>query len=264
MTRTAATAALLASIAVVGTPFAQAPLRIVRFEPNGPPGVKWEGRGNSKTHYYYRSALNKNTAAGIWTSPDFSGQMHRVTSTEFIYLLQGSITLLHKSGHEEVFHAGDALVIPRGTEFQWKKSDDVKEYWAIFEREDGPGTLPPTTGTPTFFRMSPDGPAGKGLTGTGRTKEHEYYAGADGSSVGVWETAPHTSPGFHKTSYTEIMVFLTGHVTLTTPDGQAERFKAGEVALVPKGIEYKWSSDTVRKYWVIFDNDRAKGSSAAR
>ena len=136
--------------------------------------------------------------------------------------------------------------------------------WAIFEREDGPGTLPPATGTPMFFRMSADGPTGKGLTGSGRTKEHEYYTGADRSSVGVWETAPHTSPGFHKTTYTELMVFLAGNVTLTTPDGQDERFKAGEVALVPKGIEYKWSSDTVRKYWVIFDSDPAKGSSPSK
>jgi uncharacterized cupin superfamily protein len=44
-------------------------------------------------------------------------------------------------------------------------------------------------------------------------------------------------------------------VTLTTPNGQTERFMAGDVALVPKGIEYKWSSNTTRKFWVIFDND---------
>ncbi len=265
MTRTAAVlVALFLGVALVAMSYAQPTLRIIRFEPNGPPGVQWEGRGNSKTHYYYRSAQNKNTAAGIWTSPDFSGQTHRVTSTEFIYLLQGAITLLHKNGREEVFRAGDAVVIPRGTEFQWKKSEDVKEYWAIFEREDGSGALPPTTGAPIFFRMSSKGPAGNGLTGTGRTKEHEYYSGADGSSIGVWETAPHTSAGFHKAAYTEMMVFLKGNVTLTTPDGLEERFKAGDVALVPKGIEYKWSSDTVRKYWVIFDKDQATGSIAPR
>ena len=51
------------------------------------------------------------------------------------------------------------------------------------------------------------------------------------------------------------MVFLKGTVTLTTPDGQTERFAPGDVALVPKGIEYKWSSDTARKFWVIFDTD---------
>jgi uncharacterized cupin superfamily protein len=101
--------------------------------------------------------------------------------------------------------------------------------------------------------LSRDGPQGVELKGSGRTREHEYYSGADGSSVGVWETAPYTSPSFHKTTYAELMVFLSGNTTLTTPDGQEERFKAGEAALVPAGIEYKWSSDTVRKFWVIFD-----------
>jgi uncharacterized cupin superfamily protein len=128
-----------------------------------------------------------------------------------------------------------------------------REYWVIFDRE-GP-TTPAPKSPPTFFRLEADGPAGKGLTDSGRTREYEYYAGADGSSVGVWETQPYTAPNFHKTKYAELMVFLKGNVTLTTPTGQMERFKAGEVALVPKGIEYKWSSDTTRKFWVIFDND---------
>jgi uncharacterized cupin superfamily protein/outer membrane protein assembly factor BamB len=236
----------------VGFPPTEKP-RILRLLPGGPPGAAWDTRGTDRTYYYYRSAQNKNMAAGVWTSPDYSGRMHTAASTEFIYLLEGTITLLHKSGVEEVFTPGDALVIPRGTEFQWKRSDNVREFWAIFEREDGPGTLPPSSGTPAFFKLSRDGPQGVGLKGSGRTREHEYYSGADGSSVGVWETAPHTSPGFHKTTYAELMVFLSGQTTLTTPDGQEERFKAGEAALVPAGIEYKWSSDTVRKFWVIFD-----------
>jgi uncharacterized cupin superfamily protein len=236
--------------------------RILRFEPNGPGGVGLKGndRDSSKIYHYYRSKADERVAAGIWSSPDFSGRMRRVTNTEFIYILEGAVTLLDKSGREETFKAGDALLIPRGTEFQWKKTDNLKEYWVIFDRET-PST-PAAQGTPTFFKLDRNGPPGKGLTGTGRTKEHEYYSGADGSSVGVWETQPHTSPNFHKTKYAELMLFLSGNVTLTTPDRQSEKFKAGEVALVPKGIEYKWSSDTTRKFWVIFDNDPPSKSSA--
>ena len=69
MTRIA-TAALVVGVALVAMPLAQTPLRIIRFEPRGSAGVSWESRGNDRTHYYYRSAQNKNTAAGIWTSPD--------------------------------------------------------------------------------------------------------------------------------------------------------------------------------------------------
>jgi uncharacterized cupin superfamily protein len=241
----------------------QAP-KILRFEPNGPAGAGLKGndRDTSKVHYYYKSKADEHVAAGVWSSPDFSGRMRKVTNTEFIYILEGAVTLADKSGREETFKVGDAVLIPRGTEFQWKKTDNLKEYWVIFDREVQ-GT-PAPQGTPTFFKLDRNGPPGKGLAGTGRTKEHESYTGADGSSVGVWETQPHTSPSFHKTKYAELMVFLAGNVTLTTPDGQTEKFKAGDVALVPKGIEYKWSSDTTRKYWVIFDNDPPAKSSAAR
>ena len=254
---------MIAVIMLAAFPHAQDTPRIVRFEPNALAGRDWssDAGGRTKTHYYYRSRQNNRVAAGIWESPDYSGQMRRASFTEFIYLLRGSITLTHKSGREETFKAGDALIIPRGTEFQWKRSDDVKEYWVIFEREDGPQALAPVTGTPVFFRIHRDGPDGKGLAAEGRTKQHEYYSGADGSSIGVWETAPHTAPAFHKTSYAELMVFLKGNATLTTPDGQQERFSAGDVALVPKGIEYKWSSDTVRKFWVIFDKDAKPSAS---
>ena len=241
---------------------AQTGSRILRFEPNGPAGAGLKGndRDSSKIYHYYKSKADERVAAGIWSSPDFSGKLHKANNTEFIHILEGAVTLFDKSGREETFKAGDSVVIPRGAEFQWKKTDNLKEYWVIFDRE-GPST-PAAKGTPTFFKLDRNGPPGKGLAGTGRTKEHEYYSGADGSSVGVWETQPHTSPNFHKTKYAELMVFLSGNVTLTTPDGQTEKFKAGEVALVPKGIEYKWSSDTTRKFWVIFDNDRPAKSSA--
>ena len=254
---------VLAAVLATGVSgFAQTGSRILRFEPNGPGnvGLKGNDRDTSKIYHYYKSKADERVAAGIWSSPDFSGRMRKVTNTEFIYILEGAVTLADKSGREETFKVGDAVLIPRGTEFQWKKTDNLKEYWVIFDREAA-GT-PAPQGTPTFFKLDRNGPPGKGLAGTGRTKEHEYYSGADGSSVGDWETQPHTSPNFHKTKYAELMLFLSGNVTLTTPDGQTEKFKAGEVAFVPKGIEYKWSSDTTRKYWVIFDSDPPTKSSA--
>lgn len=249
-------------VAVLGiTLQAQDKPKILRFEPNGPAGQGLTGndRDKSKVHYYYKSKADERVAAGVWSSPDFSGKMRKVTNTEFIYILEGTVTFEDKSGREETFKVGDAVLIPRGTEFVWKRTQNEKEYWVIFDRE-APGT-PAPQGTPTFFRLSVDGPPGKGLAGTGRTKEYEYYTTADGSSVGVWETQAFTAPNVHLTKYAELMVFLKGNVTLTTPDGQTERFKAGDVALVPKGIEYKWSSDTTRKFWVIFDSEPPKATA---
>ena len=230
----------------------QDPPKIVRFSPDGA-GPWSQGNGTTKTFYYYKSTSDPRLATGVWASNEPGGKLRTAAFTEFIHILEGSVVFEDKAGKETTFKAGDSVVIPRGTEFAWKKSNNMKEYWVIFDRQ-AEGVAPPQ-GTPMFYKLSPEGPVGKGLTPNknGRTKEHEYFAGADGSSVGVWETKPNTSADFHQTKYAELMLFLSGTVTLSTPEGQVERFTAGEVALVPKGIRYKWSGDTVRKFWVIFD-----------
>jgi uncharacterized cupin superfamily protein len=262
MTRTARKAiGALAALLVAATASAQEQ-KIIRFEPNGPAGVGLKGneRSTAKSHTYYKSATNERMTAGVWTSPDYSGPMHVQPFTEFIYLLEGSVTFQAKDGREETFTAGDAVMIPRGTEFSWKKTNNLREYYVIFDRE-APG-MPAPQGTPTFYKLNKEGPGAKGLKGEGRTKSATFFTGGDKSSVGVWETAPHAAADFgRETQYAELMVFLSGTVTLSTPQGQKEVFKAGEVALVPKGIRYKWESDTVRKYWVIFDRNPAPAAA---
>jgi len=237
--------------------------KIIRFSPNGA-GAWDQGQGTTKTFYYYKSKADPRMAAGVWASNEPGGKLRKATFTEFIHILEGSVVFEDKTGAETTFKAGDSVVIPRGAEFAWKKSNDMREYWVIFDRQ-AEGVAPPQ-GTPMFFKLSADGPAAKGLTANknGRTKEHEYFIGADGSSVGVWETTPNTAADFHLTRYAELMLFLSGNVTLSTPEGQVERFTAGDVALVPKGIRYKWSGDTVRKFWVIFDAQTAPPPSARR
>ena len=252
---------------------AQTPSSIVRYEPNGPGGAGLVG-ADSKTsarddwkatsYYYYKSTLNPKVSSGIWETANFHAPLHTTKSTEFIHLLQGTITLADASGKEEVFHAGDNLLIPRGTEVQWKKTENVKEYWALFDFVPAEEAAAASEGPqPTVIRLAPDGPAGKDLTAHGTTKSYKYLVCADKSFVGVWETEPMTSPDFHSNKYTELMVFLSGKVTLSTPSGQAETFHAGDVALVPRGTQYKWSSDTARKFYAIFDFAPEGASQAA-
>jgi uncharacterized cupin superfamily protein len=187
--------------------------------------------------------------AGVWEAAPYTSGPHKTKYSEFMLLLEGSVTLVGKDGREETFRAGDALLVPRGAELTWKQTEKVRKYWVIFDRSE---ELPMEA--PAVIRLSSDGPAGKGLVGEGRTKYHTYYQTPDErESVGVWETKPHASADFHRTKYAELMVFLKGTVSLVEKDGNEQKFQAGDVALVPKGIEYKWKSDTVRKYWVIFD-----------
>src|SRR5207245_8470604 len=102
--------------------------KILRFEPNGPGGHGLVGndRDTSKVYYYYKSKADERVAAGVWFSPDFSGKMRKVTNTEFIYILEGTVTFEDKSGRETTFKTGDAVLIPRGTEFAWTRPHNEK------------------------------------------------------------------------------------------------------------------------------------------
>jgi uncharacterized cupin superfamily protein len=235
--------------ALAGAVEADASPSIVRFSPTGPPGVGMTGDEKSREHVYYTSAQDSGVQAGVWEAPPSTSGPHKAKYSEFMVLLEGSVTLVDADGREETFRAGDAILVPRGTEYTWKQTEKLRKYWVIFDRsEEAPATKT------TFVRIEPDGPAGKGLVGEGRTKYHTYYETPDKKqSVGVWETEPHAASDFHETQYAELMVFLAGTVSLTEKNGREQAFAAGDVALVPKGIEYKWKSDTVRKYWVIFD-----------
>jgi uncharacterized cupin superfamily protein len=227
--------------------------QIIRFEPHGPIGIGLEGDDSERSHVYYRSADNRRVSAGVWEAAPHTSELHEALYSEFMYLLGGSVTLIDGAGREETFGAGDALLVPRGTRYTWKQTERLRKYWVIFDVASEAGA-DPMCAEPTFIRLDPNGPVETGLTSRGRTMSHRYYAGQDGSSVGVWETAPHTAPEFHETEYSELMVFLSGTVRLAQPDGAEQTFHAGDVALVPRGAFYQWKSGTARKFWVILDS----------
>jgi uncharacterized cupin superfamily protein len=249
MSRHFAAAAVMASIVVAGE---AADPGIVRFLPDGPPGVGLTTNGRTQSYTYLRTPGNDR--AGVWRAEPSTTGPHTPKYSEFMYLLEGSVTLVDGDGRRETFKAGDAVLVPRGTTYTWQQTEPLRKYYAIFDLEPAGGAPAAKT---SWMRLESDGPAGTGLSGEGRTRSHRYYAGGGRSSVGVWETAPHTSDSFHTTKYAELMVFLSGSGTLRTPDGGGQPFKAGDVVLVPRGASYKWQSERVRKLWVIFDNPAA-------
>lgn len=243
--------AAVAAVSVAVMVGAAAPA-ILHFQPDGPAGVGLKASGRTQSHTYFRSPANERT--GVWRAEPATTGPHTPKYAEFMYLLEGSVTLTDADGRRETFSAGDAVLVPRGTTYTWQQTESLGKYYAIFDLE--PAGATPAAKT-SWVRLEADGPAGKGLTGEGRTKSHRYFAGGGKSSVGVWETAPHTSADFHTTKYAELMVFLSGSGSLLTPDGAGQAFTAGDVVFVPRGASYKWQSERVRKFWVIFDNPAA-------
>ncbi len=235
-----------------GSASAQTHTAIIPLSPDGEPGVGLTGEGNTRSHTFFRSDGNERVA--VWEADAVSYEPYTLEYTEFVYVIEGSLRLTDARGRKETFRPGEAVLLPRGTVITWEQDERMREYYVIFDLEESAEESSADGEPPTFIRLDPNGGA-DGLTGEGSTKSHTYFSGPNRSSVGVWETDPLTDSEFYTPEYSEVMVFLSGTVTLTQPDGSEHTFGAGDAALVPKGATHKWSSDTLRKFWIIFDQE---------
>ena len=263
----------LGALFCLASAYAQTPIKIVRFEPDGPGGkglseplAKVSTYSGEKAYTYrYYEVPNSKEAAGIWASKSAHGGVHKATNTELFYVNAGQATLQDKSRREETFKAGDAVLIPRGAEFSWKRSVDEKEYFVVFDFDPVVHEAANQNIPSTFVKLDPNGPAGKGLPIESMGgHEYKYYSGPSGSSAGVWETNGVESKKFSVAKYSEFMLIIDGAVTLSSPDGTSETFKAGDAVLVPRGAQSKWSSGKVKKYWAAFDFGPSAQESASK
>ena len=80
----------------------------------------------------------------------------------------------------------------------------------------------------------------------------KFYQASDGSTrAGVWECAP-CRVEIDNYSVDEQMIIISGSVTLTNADGNAETFKAGDVLFVSKGSKLTLHiTERLRKFYMI-------------
>ncbi|MFQ5784372.1 MAG: cupin domain-containing protein [Alphaproteobacteria bacterium] len=81
---------------------------------------------------------------------------------------------------------------------------------------------------------------------------HTFFATADESILaGVWECAP-CKEEIESYPVHEMMTVISGSVTVTNADGQAETFVSGDVFYIPKGTKCIWHiTETLRKFYMI-------------
>ena len=117
---------------------------ILRFEPQGPNGLEeWEqmdyaslvsGEPVQNGHLYHEIA-DKGYMVGVWDCTAFTDQMMPYTVDEYMLLLEGDLTMVLPDGGEIDINAGDAFIIPKGFECQWKQPSFVNKIFMIL---DGP------------------------------------------------------------------------------------------------------------------------------
>ena len=122
---------------------------IIRFDPEGPPGqglepmveitpdMLVEGSASERCHNYYTSPSGLLTA-GVWKCTAHTLEFGPYPVDEFMLVLDGSVNIVHEDGHEEIFRAGDAFVIPKGLPCQWKQTESIHKIYVILDDPETP------------------------------------------------------------------------------------------------------------------------------
>jgi uncharacterized cupin superfamily protein len=253
--------------------------KIMRMETNGPDGAgleTWEeispdglesGTPVQRGHMYFDDKKT-GLCAGVWDCTPMVTKMEPYSVNEFMYVLEGSVTIVHENGTEETIRAGESFIIPKGTPCQWKQNEYIRKFFVIFDDKSGAVASDPAS--LKVIRPQPDGAlqaadAGDPSAFVGPVPTihaQDWYTDPTGQFVvGVWEATAMERP-VGPINRCELMLPVKGSMTLLG-DGEETVFKTGEVAFVPKGAPYGWrSSETVRKIYCAFF-DKANEAAAA-
>ena len=107
---------------------------VVRFGPNGVPGVTLQPDELGRGWTYYRSETRESTAAGVALEDpqDITGVM---PYDELVYILEGEVEIRDEKGHTATLGVGDAAVLPRGVELSWRHDQPLRKYWVTWDHD---------------------------------------------------------------------------------------------------------------------------------
>lgn len=94
-----------------------------------PKSIK-EGAPVQKAQSAYEGTDNR-AEAGMWESTAGSWNVNVAGYTEFCVLLEGQVIIHDEAGNENVFNAGDSLVMEDGFKGVWHVPNYVRKYFFI-------------------------------------------------------------------------------------------------------------------------------------
>ncbi len=223
---------------------------ILRLQPSGPNGLEtWEpmdpselesGNPVQRGHLYHEIEA-QGYLAGVWDCTAFTSPMMPYPVDEYMLFLEGELTMVLPDGAEIEIKPGDAFVIPKGFQCQWKQPGFVHKYFVIL---DGPT---PAAENASLHRITvPDLAAPDAADVIHCRTDFLNAAGTMRVEVvacGTGQTPPTTATAH------QMITVLAGALTLH--DGaEAHRFATGETAYLHQGDRAAWSTEAGTHYVV--------------
>jgi triosephosphate isomerase len=186
-------------------------------------------------------------AAGGWPSPALRA------TTEVFYVLEGHGCVSDLDGTRNFFGPGDTVILPKGWSGRWDVLQDIHKVWAVTDHPDVQGSTkaivkPYNTFSPQYLK--PQGVRAGAVHGSPSVAS-ETFLDNGYMGVGSWTCTPGSFP-ISNPPTSEAFFILEGVFFLTNADGTAQKCKAGDTVLLPKGWSGHWDIiETVKKLWVV-------------
>ncbi|MCZ4350903.1 cupin domain-containing protein [Roseovarius aestuarii] len=115
----------------------------IKFSSNGPLG--WaaaanipletekliEGDAMGHDHIYFNRDV-PGVRAGIWRAEPYTDFYEDYPCDEFMYVLDGSVTL-ENDEFSETYRKGDAFLVPKGFRGYWKQTEPMLKYYVMID-----------------------------------------------------------------------------------------------------------------------------------
>lgn len=88
-----------------------------------------EGQPIGLDHAYIEDA-ERGLRSGIWRSGPYTESYESYPVDEFMYVLEGSVTLESETA-SETFRKGDAFLLPKGFKGTWRQTEPMLKYYMM-------------------------------------------------------------------------------------------------------------------------------------
>lgn len=219
---------------------------ITRFNDHGPEGVgmtEWDPidpanlvSGEPVQHgHVYHEEEGSGYLSGVWDCTAQTEKMGPYGVDEFMLILEGTLVMAMPNGDEITIAPGDAFVIPKGFECQWKQADYLRKFFVIL---DGP--VPEEAENPSLRRITvPELDRGEALAKGAVMSDQVHFLNAAGTmKVGISEWSE-TRISSISVSTNQLVHVLAGRLTLTGSGGE-QVLEQGETAHILAGGTMGW------------------------
>ena len=91
-----------------------------------------EGTADERGHLFFTNAAG-NVNAGVWECAPCTERIRDYPFDQCCFVLEGVLVVTDESGHAETFEPGDAFIIPRGFNGEWRMTARYKNFFVTVE-----------------------------------------------------------------------------------------------------------------------------------